>query len=100
MLLAGSGVEKDGALAEHRDALHAVTAARDASEADPAVLAGAIEWLLYDWLMAHRESGRSAAIEIRSGRTDDAAMIAADASALLRAGQLLFTRPGGSAPVS
>jgi hypothetical protein len=49
------------------------------------VLAGAIEWLLYDWLMAHRESERSAAIEIRSGRPADAAMIVAAAAALAAA---------------
>jgi hypothetical protein len=88
-LLHGSGVEKDGALDEHRAALAAVSVLTATAEvpgdADPAVLSGAIEWLLYDWLMAHRESERSAAIEIRSGRTADAAMIVQAAAALAAA---------------
>ena len=87
-LLRGSGVEKDGALDEHRAALTVVSglpAADEASDSDPAVLAGAIEWLLYDWLTAHRESERSAAIEIPSGRPADAAMIVQAAAALAAA---------------
>lgn len=86
MVLHGSGTEKDGALDEHRDALRTLTELATApdrpAEADPAVLAGALEWLLYDWLMAHRESERSAAIEIRSGRPADAAMIVHASAAL------------------
>jgi hypothetical protein len=90
LLFSSSGVEKDAAVEEHRDALRAVTeAAASAADpaADPAVAAGAVDWLLYDWLMAHRESDASAAIEIRSGRTEDAAMIvtAAAAAAAARA---------------
>jgi hypothetical protein len=85
-LLHGSGVEKDGALDEHRTALRAVSALAwpndPPGDTDAVVLAGAIEWLLYDWLMAHRESERSAAIEIRSGRRTDAAMIVHAAAAL------------------
>lgn len=86
MVLHGSGTEKDGALDEHRAALRALTEIATApdlpADADPVVLAGALEWLLYDWLMAHRESERSAAIEIRSGRPADAAMIVQGAGAL------------------
>jgi hypothetical protein len=87
LLFGSSGVEKDAAVQEHRDALRAAAAAAGDAGADPAVAAGAVDWLLYDWLMAHRESQRSAAIEIRSGRADDAAMIvtAADAAAVARA---------------
>ncbi len=88
LLFSSSGVEKDAAVQEHRDALRTVTGALDTAltsaldnAADPAVAAGAIEWLLYDWLMAHRESDTSAAIEIRSGRSEDAAMIVAAAAA-------------------
>jgi hypothetical protein len=85
-LLHGIGVEKDGALDEHRTALRAVSALAwpndPSGDTDSVVLAGAIEWLLYDWLMAHRESERSAAIEIRSGRPADAAMIVHAAAAL------------------
>jgi hypothetical protein len=86
LLFGSSGVEKDAAVQEHRDALRAVAAAAPAA-ADPVVAAGAIDSLLYDWLMAHRESQSSAAIEIRSGRADDAAMIvtSADAAAVARA---------------
>ena len=86
MVLHGSGTEKDGALDEHRDALRALTKLAASSDLPPdvvpSVLAGALEWLLYDWLMAHRESERSAAIEIRSGRPADAAMIVRGAAAL------------------
>lgn len=124
MLLAGSGVEKDAAVAEHRDALRDVTAAcpgapeadrlvaagqavadqavadqavpdqvvPDQAAPDQAVAAGAVEFLLYDWLMAHRESPSSAAISIRSGHSDDAAMIVAAAAAA--AG--LTTRPAAA----
>lgn len=86
MVLHGSGTEKDGALDEHRAALRALTDIATApgppENTDLVVLAGALEWLLYDWLMAHRESERSAAIEIRSGRLADAAMIVQGAAAL------------------
>lgn len=81
MLLHGSGVEKDAAVQEHREALRAVTGATEADDTDPVVAAAAIDWLLHDWLMAHRESESSAAIEIRSGRTEDAALIVAAANA-------------------
>lgn len=103
MLLAGSGVEKDAAVKEHRDALRAVTSAAATVAAgpaaytglaagtglsahtgpdapDPGVAAGAVDYLLQDWLMANRESETSAAIEIRSGESADAAMIVASAS--------------------
>lgn len=82
MLLHGSGVAKDAAVQEHREALRTVAAAA-AAAAIPGVAGAAIDWLLHDWLMAHRESDSSAAIEIRSGRADDAALIvvAADAAA-------------------
>ncbi|MFJ1672479.1 hypothetical protein ACIOK4_40010 [Streptomyces bottropensis] len=79
LLFDSSGVLKDAALDEHREALRAVTAAAVDEDADPDVAAGAIDWLLHDWLMAHRESPESAAIEIR--RTDDAEMIVAAAAA-------------------
>ncbi|MBO0819834.1 MAG: hypothetical protein J2P26_03170 [Nocardiopsaceae bacterium] len=81
MLLHGSGVEKDAAVTEHREALRAVTGAVGDAP-DPVIAAGALEWLLYDWLLANRESESSAAIEIKSGKTEDAAMIVAAAAAL------------------
>ena len=76
-----SGVNKDAALDEHRDALRSVTKAATDPTADPFVVSGAIDWLLYDWLMAHRESPESAAIEIRSNRKEDAALIVEAAAA-------------------
>lgn len=86
MLLSGSGVEKDAAVKEHREALRAVTAVAGTAP-DPAVAARSVDYLLFDWLMANRESESSAAIEIRSGDSADAVMIvaAADAAAVARA---------------
>ncbi len=87
LMFDSSGVNKDAALIEHRDALAALTEAAASEEADPFIAAGAIEWLLYDWLMAHRESPESGAIEIRKDRVPDAGMIvrAAAAAAAARA---------------
>ena len=36
---------------------------------------GAVDWLLFDWVMAHRDSAESGAVEIRSGHGSDARMI-------------------------
>lgn len=87
LMFDSSGVYKDAALDEHREALRSVVAAANADDADPLAVACAVDWLLYDWLMAHRDGPSSGAIEIKSGRTADAAMIvaAADASAVARA---------------
>jgi hypothetical protein len=84
LLYDSSGVNKDAALDEHRAALRAVADA--AAEApDPVVAAGAVEWLLYDWLMAHRESAASGAIELRGGLPDARLVVAAaDAGARAR----------------
>ena len=81
LLFDSSGVNKDAALDEHRQALSQVTAAAGDPGADLVVAAGAVEWLLYDWLMAHRESDASAAIEIRNGHEHDATMIIEAAAA-------------------
>ena len=85
LIFDSSGVNKDAALDEHREALRGAIAARDA--ADPLVVASAIDWLLHDWLMAHRTDDSSGAVEITSGKLDDALMIvhSAAASARLRA---------------
>lgn len=81
LLFDSSGVNKDAAVEEHREALRAVTAASADSEADPFVVSGALDWLLHDWLMAHRESPDSAAIEIKSGHKSDAELIVRAAAA-------------------
>jgi hypothetical protein len=82
-----SGVQRDAALDEHRAALGQVV---DIAVGDGAPLgsAAAIDWLLHDWLMAHRDGPSSGAVEITSGKLDDALMIvdAAAASARVRAG--------------
>lgn len=75
MLFDSSGVNKDAARNEHRDALSAVVAAAGAPDADPLTTACALDWLLYDWLMANRDGPDSAAIEIPKGRDGDAAVI-------------------------
>ncbi|WP_432989674.1 hypothetical protein [Dactylosporangium sp. CA-233914] len=89
LLFDSSGVNKDAALDEHRAALRQVAAAADDTGADPFVSAGSVEWLLYDWLMAHRESGSSGAIELRGNRLEDARLIVAAADALVRTRALL-----------
>lgn len=86
LLFDSSGVLKDEALDEHREALRRVTDAVRTSAVEPIQASGAVDWLLFDWLMAHRDGPQSAAVEIRSGRVDDATMIvhAAAASVAVR----------------
>jgi len=86
LLFDSSGVDKDASLTEHREALGRVAAAVTAPDVEPMTASGAVDWLLFDWVMAHRESADAGAVEIRSGRTADARMIveAAQASALVR----------------
>lgn len=87
LLFDSSGVEKDAVLTEHRDALGRVTDAVTGLDAEPMQASGAVDWLLFDWVMAHRESPDSGAVEIKSGLVSDARMIvaAAEASAVVRA---------------
>lgn len=79
-----SGVQKDAALDEHRAALTATVSAADDADADPFVISAAIDWLLHDWLMAHRDGPSSGAVEITSGKLDDALMIVAAAATSAR----------------
>jgi hypothetical protein len=87
MLFDSSGVNKDSARREHREAIEACIATAVAPDADPFTVACALDWLLYDWLMAHREDPDSAAIQIPKGHDSDAGMIvqAAGASVRIRA---------------
>lgn len=90
LLFDSSGVDKDATLTEHREALIRVTDAVLDPAAEPMVASGAVDWLLFDWVMAHREEregGDSGAVEITSGGTDTSRMIvrAAAASATVRA---------------
>lgn len=85
MLFDSSGVNKDAARREHREAIEACVAGAAADDADPFTVACALDWLLYDWLMAHREDGDSAAIQIPKGHDTDAEMIVQAAGASVRA---------------
>ncbi|TIC82618.1 hypothetical protein [Nocardioides sp. GY 10127] len=84
-----SGVDKEATLREHREALAQVTEAVDGAPGSPGGVprggeleaAGAVDWLLFDWVMAHRESESGAGVEIRSGKVEDATMIVAAAAA-------------------
>lgn len=81
MLFDSSGTNKDAARREHRELIEACVAGAGSPDADPLAVACALDWLLYDWLMAHRESPDSAAIQIPKGHESDAQMIVAAAAA-------------------
>ena len=80
-----SGANKDGARREHRDALASVVAAAQASDADPLAVTCAVDWLLYDWLMAHRDGPDSAEIVFPKGYESDAALVVSAAAASVAA---------------
>jgi hypothetical protein len=74
-------VNKDAALDEHRAALATITQAATTAPG-PHVAAGSLDWMLYDWLMAHRESPDSGAIQIHKEHAGaDASMILGAAAA-------------------
>lgn len=75
LLFDSSGVNKDSTLDEHREALARVTEAVSSRRAEPYAASGAVDWLLFDWVMAHRESPESGAVEIGAGGTADARML-------------------------
>lgn len=98
MLFDSSGVNKDAARREHREAIEACIAGATWGDADPLTVACALDWLLYDWLMAHREDPDSAAIQIPKGHDSDAAMIVTAVAASVNA-RAQFD-PGLAAPLS
>lgn len=75
LLRDSSGVHKDAALAEHREALRGVLDAAASPGADPLAVACALDWLLYDWLTAHRADPDSAAVTVPPDRPDDAELV-------------------------
>jgi hypothetical protein len=79
-----SGVFKDAALDEHRAALRDVLGAEGSTGPDTWTWAMSLEWLLDDFLLAHRESPSSAAVTLRPGRRDDAQLIVSAAAAVTR----------------
>jgi hypothetical protein len=80
-----SGANKEGARTEHRDALQTVVAAARLPDADPMALTCALDWLLYDWLMAHRDGPDSAEIVFPRGFDDAAALVVSAAAASVAA---------------
>lgn len=85
LLFDSSGANKEGARKEHRDAIQAVVDAARLPEADPMALACALDWLLYDWLMAHRDGPDSAEIVFPRGYDDAAALVVSAAAASVAA---------------
>jgi len=87
LMFDSSGANKEGARKEHREALEAVVDGARLPDADPMAVTCALDWLLYDWLMAHRDSPDSAEIVFPKGYEDAAALVvsAAAASVVARA---------------
>lgn len=81
LLFDSSGIDKEATLTEHRTALTSVTEAARGLGAEPIETSGAVDWLLFDWVMAHRDSPDSGAVQIKSGKASDAKMIVAAAAA-------------------
>ncbi len=85
LMFDSSGTNKEGARKEHREALAAVVDAAGLPDADPMALTCALDWLLYDWLMAHRDGPDSAEIVFPKGYEDAAALVVAAAAASVAA---------------
>lgn len=85
LMFDSSGANKEGARKEHRDALMAVVQGASLPEADPMAVTCALDWLLYDWLMAHRDGPDSAEIVFPRGYDDAAALVVSAAAASVRA---------------
>ncbi|MEN4474733.1 hypothetical protein [Mycolicibacterium cosmeticum] len=85
MLFDSSGVNKEAARREHREIVERCVAASASADADPFTVACALDWLLYDWLMAHREDPDSAEITFPRGHESDAALVVSAAAASVRA---------------
>ena len=85
LMFDSSGANKEGARKEHRDALQAVVRAARLPEADPLAVTCALDWLLYDWLMAHRDGPDSAEIVFPKGYDDAAALVVSAAAASVAA---------------
>ena len=85
LLFDSSGTNKDAARTEHVEALRAVTSAAARPDADAFDAACALDWLLYDYLMAHRDGPDSAEIVFAKGRDGDAGVVVAAAAASVAA---------------
>ncbi|KQH75987.1 hypothetical protein AO501_18310 [Mycobacterium gordonae] len=80
LMFDSSGVNKDAARKEHLEALRSVVASAQRAEADPLAVTCAVDWLLYDWLMAHRDGPDSAEIVFPKGHEADAGVVVAAAA--------------------
>ncbi len=85
LMFDSSGVNKDASRTEHLEALRSVIAAAATEDAEPAAVTCALDWLLYDWLMAHRDGPDSAEIVFPKGHESDAGVIVAAAAASVAA---------------
>ncbi|MGA5535533.1 hypothetical protein [Mycolicibacterium nivoides] len=85
MLFDSSGVNKDAARREHCEAMESVISAARGADADPMAVTCALDWLLYDWLMAHRDGPDSAEIVFPKGHDTDARVVVAAAAASVAA---------------
>lgn len=83
LLFDSSGVNKDAAVTEHKEALRATIAGADLPGSDRLAAACALDWQLYDFLMAHRDGPDSGAVDLK-GKEDDAALVVAAADASVR----------------
>lgn len=81
LLFDSSGVNKEASRKEHLEALRTVVGAATTAGADPMAVTCALDWLLYDWLMAHRDGPDSAEIVFPKGYESDAVLIVAAAAA-------------------
>lgn len=85
LLFDSSGVNKEAARKEHLEALCTVVSAASNADADPLAVTCALDWLLYDWLMAHRDGPDSAEIVFPKDHEADAGVIVAAAAASVAA---------------
>ncbi len=84
LLFDSSGVDKDATRREHREALAAVVDAVAGPGVDPLVATGALDWLLFDFVMAHRPDPDSGAVELTAAQLDEARLIVAATAASVR----------------
>jgi len=87
LMFDSSGVNKEAARAEHVAELQRVLSAAGDDAADPMAVTCALDWLLYDWLMAHRDGPDSAEVVFPKGyeRYSGVVVDAAAASVAARA---------------
>lgn len=82
LLFDSSGVNKDAALDEHRAALRATVAGAELEIAEALTAACAIDWQLYDFLMARRDGPDSGAVDLHGNREDAVLVVAASSASV------------------